>query len=228
MTVSGTNAFNLDISEIIQEAIDRIGGEPTLGFEPASARRSLNLTLIDLQNRGINLWSLTQASIPMVQGTATYLLPSTTVDVLDVMLSRSGNDTNMVRFSREEYFNLPNKLAQGRPVQFFMDRQRDAPAMTVWMTPENSTDVVKYWYVRQLYDVNSSYSQNIDAPIRFLPAIISGLAYHLAFKRPSLDTNFRQELKARFAEDLAFAQAEDCDRASTFLYIKGGGHNYTY
>jgi hypothetical protein len=232
--VSGTTNFNLNINEIIQEAIDRVGGEKTEGYEPASARRSLNLLLLDLTNRGINLWALEQDFFPVVQGQATYILPTdgssagATVDVLEAVITNADGsnpliDIPLVRISRETYFFYPNKLEQGRPVQWYTDRQRDQVTMTLYLTPDEVPRIVKYWRVRQLMDVNKSADQLLDVPRRFLPAVVSGLAHFMAFKRPALTPQYRAELKAQYMEDLTFAQFEDRDRASTKLFIKGGG-----
>ena len=103
MAVSGTYNFNLDIDEVIQEAMEMIGGEQTLGHEPASARRSINLMLKDWQNRGVLLWSTSVSSVTVAASTTAYDLASSTVDALEVVLNRDDTDLQLERISPEEY-----------------------------------------------------------------------------------------------------------------------------
>lgn len=233
-TVSGTTTFNMNVNEIIQEAIDRLGGEKTVGYEPASARRSLNLLLLDLNNRGMNLWALNEQSFPVIQGVSTYLLPDgtngtiATVDALQAVITNADTvnpnvEIPLVRISRETYFNYPDKVQQGRPVNWWTDRQLNQVSMILWLTPDETPRTVKYWRKVQLMDVTQSADQIIDTPTRFLPAVVSGLAHYMAMKRPEITPQYRATLKAQYMEDLTFAQFEDSDRASTKLFIKGGG-----
>ena len=95
MAVSGTYSFNLDIDEVIQEATEMIGGENTLGHEPASARRSINLMLKDWQNRGVLLWSTSVSSVTIAASTTAYDLASSTVDALVFVLNRDDTDIQL-------------------------------------------------------------------------------------------------------------------------------------
>jgi len=113
MAVSGTYNFNLDIDEVIQEAMEMIGGEDTLGHEPASARRSINLMLRDWQNRGILLWTTSVSSVTVVASTADYSLAGSTLDALEVVLNRDDTDIQLNRLSSEEYLLIPNKTQTG-------------------------------------------------------------------------------------------------------------------
>ncbi len=153
MAVSGTYDFNLDIDQVIQEAMEMIGGEATLGHEPASARRSINLMLKDWQNRGVLLWSTSVSSVTVAASTTTYDLASYTIDALEVVLNRDSIDLKLERISPEEYLLIPNKTQTGRPSQYSIRRGRDNPVLSLWPIPENSTDVLKIEIISELQDV---------------------------------------------------------------------------
>ena len=214
MAVSGTYDFNLDIDEVIQEATEMIGGEDTLGHEPASARRSINLMLKDWQNRGVLLWSTSVSSVTVSASVTAYSLSSSTVDALEVVLNRDDTNIQLERISPEEYLLIPNKTQTGRPTQYSIRRGRDNPTLSLWPIPENSTDVLKMELVSELQDVNKSAIQNEDVPKRFLPCLTCGLAYYMAMKRPLVSENRIAMLKANYEELLMRAMQEDRERAS--------------
>jgi hypothetical protein len=217
MAVSGTYDFNLDIDEVIQEASEMIGGEDTLGHEPASARRSINLMLKDWQNRGVLLWSTSVSSVTVSASTATYSLSSSTIDALEVVLNRDSTDIQLQRVTPEEYLLIPNKTQTGRPTQYSIRRERDNPVMSVWPLPDNSTDILKMEIISELQDVNKSAIQNADLPKRFLPCLTCGLAYYMSMKRPLVPENRIMMLKANYEELLMRAMEEDRERASMFI-----------
>ena len=214
MAVSGTYDFNLDIDEVIQEATEMIGGEDTLGHEPASARRSINLMLKDWQNRGVLLWSTSVSSVTVSASVTAYSLSSSTVDALEVVLNRDDTDIQLERITPEEYLLIPNKTQTGRPTQYSIRRGRDNPTLSLWPIPENSTDVLKMEIFSELQDVDKSAIQNADVPKRFLPCLTCGLAYYMAMKRPLVPENRIMMLKANYEELLARAMEEDRERAS--------------
>ena len=214
MAVSGTYNFNLDIDEVIQEAMEMIGGEDTLGHEPASARRSINLMLKDWQNRGILLWTTSVSSVTVAASTTAYDLSSSTIDALEVVLNRDDTDIQLTRISPEEYLLIPNKTQTGRPMQYSIRRGRDNPVMSVWPIPENSTDVLKIEIFSELQDVNKSADQNADLPKRFLPPLTCGLSYYMSMKRPGVEAGRIQMLKVNYEEKLARAMLEDRERAT--------------
>mgnify|MGYP003111278066 FL=1 len=217
MAVSGTYDFNLDIDEVIQEASEMIGGEDTLGHEPASARRSINLMLKDWQNRGVLLWSTSVSSVTVSASSATYSLSSSTIDALEVVLNRDSTDIQLDRITPEEYLLIPNKTQTGRPTQYSIRRGRDNPVMSVWPLPDNSTDILKMEIISELQDVNKSAIQNADLPKRFLPCLTCGLAYYMSMKRPLVPENRIMMLKANYEELLMRAMEEDRERASMFI-----------
>jgi hypothetical protein len=213
MAVSGTYNFNLDIDEVIQEAMEMIGGEQTLGHEPASARRSINIMLKDWQNMGILLWSTSVSSVTVAASTTAYSLDSSTIDTLEVVLNRDSTDLQLQRISPEEYLLIPNKTQTGRPSQYSIRQGRDNPTLSLWPIPENSTDVLKMEIISELQDVNKSSGQNADITKSFLPCLTCGLAYQMSMKRPNVDMNRIQMLKTNYEEKLARALMMDRERS---------------
>jgi len=222
MAVSGTYNFNLDIDEVIQEAMEMIGGEDTLGHEPASARRSINIMLKDWQNRGILLWSTGVSSLTVTASTTAYDLSSTTIDALEVVLNRDSTDLQLQRVSPEEYLLIPNKTQTGRPSQYSVRRGRDNPTLSVWPIPDNSTDILKIETISELQDVNKSAEQNADLPKRFFPCLTAGLSYYMSMKRPLVPSERINMLKVNYEETLARAMREDRERSSMFVRPKLG------
>ena len=205
MAVSGTYNFNLDIDEVIQEALEMIGGEQTLGHEPASARRSINLMLKDWQNMGVLLWSTSVSSVTVVASTTAYSLDSSTIDALEVVLNRDDTDLQLTRITPEEYLLIPNKKQTGRPSQYSLRRGVNNPTLSVWPLPENSTDVLKIEIVSELQDIDKSAIQNADIHKSFLPCLTTGLAYSMSLKRPGVDLTRIQLLKSNYEEILSRA-----------------------
>ena len=134
MSTSGTTAFNLDLNSLVEEAFERAGREVRSGYDMRTARRSLNLMTIEWANRGINLWTIEQGVIPLNQSQITYALPNDTIDLLDqVVRTQSGlnqTDINITRISVSTYATIPNKNAQGRPIQVWINRQSGATSAT--------------------------------------------------------------------------------------------------
>jgi len=221
MTTSGTRDFNLDVAEIIEEAYERCGLEVRTGYDARTARRSLNLMLAEWANRGLNLWTVAEGIFTVTAGDPSYVLEADVVDILDVIVRRSGTDYEIDRISRTEYFTLPNKTTQGRPSQYFLDRTI-TPTMYLWAAPENSTDQIRYYYVRRMQDANALTNTN-DIPFRFLPCMVAGLAYYISMKRSPERTGL---LKAVYDEEFQRAADEDIDRVPLKLqpgrpYLRG-------
>jgi hypothetical protein len=128
MSTTGTTAFNLDVNDLIEEAFERCGRELRTGYDFKTARRSLNLLTIEWANKGINLWTVEQGIIPMVTGQAMYPYPADTIDMMDMVIRQNNGtsnqmDINISRIAEPTYMSLPNKLAQGRPIQVYINRQ---------------------------------------------------------------------------------------------------------
>ena len=212
MTVSGSRDFNLDVGEIVEEAYERCGLEVRTGYDARTARRSLNLLFAEWANRGLNLWTVTQATQTLTQGTTSYTLAADVVDMLEMVLRRDNTDFEMERISRGEYLTFPDKTSQGRPSQFYFDRTTE-PKIVLWQTPENSTDQLVYYYVRRIQDADALVNTT-DMPFRFYPCMVSGLAYYLSVKRAPERI---QILKAIYEEEFQRAAEEDEDRVSLKL-----------
>jgi hypothetical protein len=217
MATSGTATFNLDINEIIEEAYERAGlGRAFSGSDYRTARRSLNLLAQDFANRGINLWTIEEATLSLTSGTGTYTLPADTVSILDHSI-REGTGTNqsdlaISRMNLGEFAGITSKNTQGRPVKMYIERLVAAPKVTFWPVPNTDTYTLVYYRVRRIQDsVNGSNTQ-YDAPTRFLPAIVSGLAYQLALKNPEMVERVPL-LKQVYEEDFNLAATEDRDRS---------------
>lgn len=228
MTTSGTASFNLNLNELIEEAFERCGAELRTGYDFRTARRSLNLLTIEWANRGINLWTIEQGSIPMVQGQITYDLPVDTIDLVEhVIRTQTGQgqtDININRISVDTYATIPNKNAQGRPIQVWINRQSGAayptgvenPQINVWPAPEQSNYYTfVYWRLRRIQDSGTGVATQ-DIPFRFLPCMVAGLAYHLALKIPEALPRVDM-LKMMY--DQAWDQAADEDREKAALRI---------
>jgi hypothetical protein len=218
MATSGTANFNLDLSEIVEEAFERAGGELRTGYDLRTARRSLNLLFMDWANRGINMFTFEQGTINLVPGTATYNLPTDTVDLLEhVIRTGAGNestqaDLTITRISVSTYATIPNKLQQARPIQIWVERL-DTPRVTLWPVPDNSqTYQLVYWRMRRIQDAGDGVN-TMDMPFRFIPCMVAGLAYYLALKVPGAAERLGV-LKEQYDEAWQLASGEDQEKAA--------------
>ena len=216
MTTSGTYSFSMDIDEVIEEALEMIGDEATLGNEPKSARRSINLLLQDWQNRGIQLWTIGTTAVTVTTSVTSYVLGSENIDVLEAVVNRDNIDLQLERISMEEYLKVPRKGQTGRPTQFAVRRERDQSRVFLWPIPENSTDAIKFETVKYFQDVSKS-SQTADISRRFYPCLTAGTAYFMSMKRPGVDAGRIQMIKGEYEERLLRAQEEDKERASMYI-----------
>tara|TARA_R110000851_G_scaffold114339_6_gene239619 strand:+ start:6500 stop:7168 length:669 start_codon:yes stop_codon:yes gene_type:complete len=212
MATSSSVDFEIDVAEYIEEAFERCGIEIRTGYDLRSARRSMNLLFADWANRGLNQWTITQRTQALTASDADYTLGSDVIDILSMVVRRSGTDFSMTRISRDDYINLPTKTTTGRPSQFFLDRQI-TPNLKIWSAPENSTDVLIYDALTRIQDADASVN-TVDIPFRFYPCLTAGLAYYLAMKRAPDRIKI---LKAVYEEEFERAAAEDRDRASLSL-----------
>jgi hypothetical protein len=216
MATSGTYTFSMDIDEVIEEALEMIGGEATLGNEPKSARRSINLLLQDWQNRGIQLWTIGTTAVTVTTSVTSYVLGEENIDVLEAVVNRDNIDLQLERISMEEYLKVPRKGQTGRPTQFAVRRERDQSRVFLWPIPENSTDAIKFETVKYFQDVSKS-SQTADISRRFYPCLTAGTAYFMSMKRPGVDAGRIQMIKGEYEDRLMRAQEEDKERASMYI-----------
>jgi hypothetical protein len=229
MTTSSTTSFNLDVNLLIEEAFERCGAELRTGYDFRTARRSLNLLTIEWANKGINLWTIEQGQIAMVQGQITYNLPVDTIDLFDhVIRTQSGQqgqtDININRISADTYLTIPNKNAQGRPIQVWINRQSgaqnlsgvQAPNINVWPAPDqNNFYTFVYFRLRRIQDAGEGVTTQ-DIPFRMLPAMVAGLAYHLSLKIPGA---LERSVMLKGMYDEAWEQAADEDREKAPLRL---------
>jgi hypothetical protein len=218
MATSGVANFNLDLSEIVEEAFERAGGELRSGYDLRTARRSLNLLFADWANRGINMWTFEQGTINLIPGQATYDLPTDTVDLLEhVIRTGAGNastqaDLTITRISVSTYATIPNKLQQARPIQIWIERL-DTPRVTLWPVPDNSqTYQLVYWRMRRIQNAGEGVN-TMDMPFRFIPCMVAGLAYYLALKVPGAIQRL-DVLKMQYDEAWQLASGEDHEKAA--------------
>ena len=229
MATSDTTTFNLDLNSLVEEAFERCGAELRTGYDLKTARRSLNLLTIDWSNRGINLWTIEEGSIPMVLGTATYDLPVDTIDLLEHQI-RTGigsnqQDLTISRISVSTYATIPTKNNTGRPVQVWINRQSGAtnslgvvqnPTINVWPTPDQSNFYTfVYFRMRRMQDAGTGITTP-DIPFRMLPCLVAGLAYYLSLKIPDAVTRIPM-LKQEYEEQWLIASSEDREKASLRL-----------
>jgi len=209
MALSGTSDFELDVAEYIEEAFERCGLEVRTGYDLKTAKRSLNLVLAEWANRGLNQWTIKQRSFTSTQGDGDISISADVIDVLSVVVRRSNTDYALDRVSRDTFLSIPNKTSQGRPSQFFLDRQT-TPVLQIWPRPENNTDVVIYDALTRMNDADGQ-TNTLDMPFRFYPCLAAGLAYYISMKRAP---NRVQLLKAVYEEEFERAMTEDRDRSS--------------
>ena len=225
MTTSGTASIDYDVNEILEEAWERAteGSDLRVGYQLRTARRSLNLLLMDFANKGINLFTVQEGTIPLLTGVDTYTLPADTVDLIEHVLRTTDTtqrDTSLSRISVSTYAGLSNKQIQGRPNQIYIDRQ-NTPTLTVYPVPQNNSYTLVYWRLRRIQDAATG-ANTMDMPFRFIPALVSGVAYYLAMKVPGGQARVPL-LKAAYNEALQDAMDEDRDKSSWHITPYMGG-----
>jgi hypothetical protein len=230
-TTSGTSSFNLDINNLVEESFERCGSELRTGYDLRTARRSINLLTIEWANKGINLWTVEQGEILLNTNQIIYNLPVDTIDLLDHVVrtgtGQNQTDINITRISGSTYSTIPNKNAQGRPIQVWINRQSGAtnpapdginyPSINIWPLPEQDNFYTfVYWRLRRIQDAGDNGTNTQDIPFRFLPAMVAGLAYHLSMKIPEALPRV-QMLKAVYDETFQNAADEDREKAAIRL-----------
>lgn len=217
MATSGTTAFTMEFTEVAEEAWERAGREMRSGYDLVTARRSMNLLLIEWQNRGINLWTIEEANLDLVSGTAQYTLAADTMDVLEAAI-RTGTGTGQQdivinRISPSVFATIPNKNVTGRPVQFWIERLTGEVRINVWPVPDNSDYDFHYWKLRRIEDAGNGV-ETPDMPFRFFPALVAGLAVYIARKVPELKQNL-PELLEDYERQFGYAENEDRTKVSS-------------
>jgi len=241
-TTSGTVTFDktFAVDEIIEEAYERLGIQASSGYQLKTARRSLNILFQEWGNRGIHYWEVSDADINLVEGQAEYIFfratsdgtsavtnPADTYGVADVLEATirtnrtavNQADSALTKISRSTYSALSSKLSKGTPSQFFVQRFVDKTTFTIYPTPDstNAAKAINFFFVKRIQDVDSTYTDATDLPYRFVPCMVSGLAFYLSQK---VNPQLTQTMKLLYEDELARALAEDGSASSTFITPK--------
>ena len=234
MATSGTTTFEsgFSISDIVEEAYERIGIVGVSGHQLKTARRSLNIMFQEWGNRGLHFWEVKNNSITLVDGQAEYTMYRSTADgtsdatavygvddILEASYRNSSNvDFSLTKINRSNYQGLSSKTQEGTPTQYFVQRFINKVTITLYLTPGSTEagNLLNYYYVSRIQDAGN-YSNEADVPYRFVPCMVAGLAYYLAVK----DAPDRiQMLKMLYEDELKRALEEDGSSSSTFITPK--------
>jgi len=220
MATSGTTDFNLNIDRVIERAYRRAGRSMRTGYDLDAARDNLNLLFSEWANRGYQLWKVKNTTANLTANTSLYTAPSDADDILEMVFRQTSGstvtDTTMTKISRSEYQNIPNKGSTGTPTQYYVRRNLANVEINLYLTPLTTDTQINYWYVGRIQDVGA-YTNTADAPFRFLPCMVSGLAYYLSQEvNPALSG----ELERRYESELARAITEDSQSTSVNIVPK--------
>jgi hypothetical protein len=233
-TTSGTVIFdkNFSIDEIIEEAYERIGLQGVSGYQLKTARRSLNILFQEWGNRGLHYWQIANNDITLVDGQAVYTMfrssddgtsDATAVfgvdDILEAVYRNSSSvDSPLTKINRSTYQALSNKTSKGQPTQYYVQRFIDKVTITLYLTPGSSEagNKLNYYYVKRIQDVGD-YTNATDVPYRFVPCMVSGLAFYLAQKYAPERV---QAMKLYYEDELQRALAEDGSSSSAHITPK--------
>ena len=242
-TTSGTTTFDktFSIDEIVEESFERIGLQNVAGYQLKSARRSLNILFQEWGNRGIHYWEVDETNLDLIEGQSDYdffrasgdgtsatTTPTNGIygmsDVLEAQLRQNRtqttqSDSPMTKVDRSTYAAFSNKLSKGTPNQYWVERFIDKVRIHIYPTPDstNASNDMHFYFIKRIQDVDSTYTDATDVPFRFVPCMVSGLAYYLAQKyKPELI----QAMKLVYEDELARALAEDGSASSTYITPK--------
>ena len=241
-TTSGTATFDktFAIDEIVEEAFERIGLQSVAGYQLKNARRSLNVLFQEWGNRGIHYWEIDETNLDLIEGQSDYdffrssddgtsatTTPSNGIygmsDVLEAQLRSNRTQTTqadspMTKVDRSTYAAFSNKLSKGTPNQYWVERFIDKVRIHVYPTPDstNASKDMHFYYIKRIQDVGD-YTNATDVPFRFVPCMVSGLAYYLAQKYAP---DRIQTQKLLYEDELARALAEDGSASSTYITPK--------
>ena len=240
-TTSGTVTFDktFSIEEIIEDAFERIGLNSVAGYQIKSARRSLNILFQEWGNRGIHYWEIDELDLDLIEGQAEYdffrssddgtsatSTPNGVYGISDVLEAQlranrtqtTQADSPMTKVDRSTYAAFSNKLSKGTPNQYWVERFIDKVRIHVYPTPDstNASKDMHFYFIKRIQDVGD-YTNATDVPFRFVPCMVSGLAYYLAQKyKPELI----QPMKLVYEDEFARALAEDGSASSTYITPK--------
>ena len=240
-TTSQTTTFDktLSIDEIIEDSFERIGMQGVAGNQLRSARRSLNILFQEWGNRGIHYWEIDELDLDLIQGQAEYKFFRSAADGTSAVSNPNGiygmsdvleaqlrsnrtqtdqSDSPMTKVDRSTYAAFSNKLSEGTPNQYWVQRFIDHVSINVYPTPDssNASKDMHFYYIKRIQDIGA-YTNATDMPFRFVPCMVSGLAYYLSMKyAPQLTQN----LKLLYEDEFQRALQEDGSASSTFITPK--------
>jgi hypothetical protein len=215
-----------DLPELFEEAFERAGFEMRSGYDLKTIRRSLNLLALEWANRGLNLFTIESGTVPLIAGTTSYTLPTDTIDIIEHQLrtgsGTSQQDTFLERISVSTYAQQTNKALQARPTQIYVDRGAAATTVHLWPVPDASQSyTLVYYRLKYIEGLSSGIGANMTTiPPRFVPALVAGLAYYIACKRPSAEGRIPR-LQMDYEAQFDRAAGEDRDRSSVYLMPAG-------
>ena len=242
-TTSGTVTFDktFAVDDLISEAYERIGSQVTSGYQLKTARRSLNIMFQEWGNRGLHYWEVAESNIDLIEGQTEYTFyrasgdgtSSSTnatsnvygvADILEATLRTDRTatdqaDSALTKIDRSTYSALSNKLSKGTPSKYFVQRFVDKTTITVYPTADssNASKYLHFYYVKRIQDADGTYTDATDVPFRFVPCMVSGLAFYLAQKfQPQLV----QQMKLYYEDELARALSEDGSSTSVHITPK--------
>ena len=240
-TTSGTATFDktFAIDEIVEESFERIGLQNVAGYQLKSARRSLNILLQEWGNRGIHYWEIDELDIDLIEGQAEYKFfrssddgtsatstPASVYGMSDVLEAQlrsnrtqtTQSDSPMTKVDRSNYAGFSNKLSKGTPNQYFVQRFIDHVSIQIYPTPDstNASKDMHIYYIKRIQDAGD-YTNASDVPFRFIPCMVSGLAFYLAQK---YQPQMVQAMKLYYEDEFARALAEDGSASSTHITPK--------
>lgn len=217
-----------DLPELFEEAFERAGLEMRSGYDLKTARRSLNLMTLEWANRGLNLFTIESGTQVLTPGTGTYTMPTGTIDLIEHQL-RTGTgasqvDTSLERISVSTYAQQTNKQITGRPTQIFVQRLAGSTTATLWPLPDSTQTYTLFYYrLKGIDGLASGIGADANmVPPRFVPALVAGLAYYIAMKKPEAAERVIP-LKAVYEEQFELAAMEDRDRSSV-MFVPFGSY----
>ncbi len=240
-TTSGTTTFDKDFSidEIVEESFERLGIQQVSGYQLKTSRRSLNIMLQEWGNRGIHYWEIAELDLDLIQGQAEYKFfrassdgtsatsnPNGVYGISDVLEAQlrsdrtatDQSDSPMTKVDRSTYGAFSNKLSQGTPNQYWVQRFIDHVSVNVYPTPDstNASKDMHFYYIKRIQDIGA-YTNATDMPFRFIPCMVSGLTYYLSMKYAPQMT---QQMKLLYEDEFQRALQEDGSASSTFITPK--------
>lgn len=208
-----------DLPEIFEEAFERAGLEMRSGYDLKTARRSLNMLALEWQNRGLNLFTIESGTLPLAQGVATYTLPDGTIDLIEHQLRKGAGvsqmDTAITRVSVSTYAQQTTKNLSGRPTQGYVERLPSEVRITLWPVPDSADYTLSYYRLKGIDGLATGIGGDTTmVPPRFVPALVAGLAFQIAMKKPEAAAR-AIPLKEEYEFQFSLAAGEDEERASS-------------